>query len=87
MKKDKAKVNITTHGTLKNSIAFNLKSGLKFRGGFFTDRELIGNSLISNSYVSYQKGNTFYVLPYKQRIVIPQYSQKDGFKLIIRSRK
>ena len=87
LKKNKAKVNITTHGTLKNSIAFNLKSGLKFRGGFFMDRELIGNSVVSDSYISYQKGNTFYVIPYRQRIVIPQYTQKDGYKLIIRSRK
>lgn len=87
LKKDKAKVNVTIHGTLKNSIAFNLKSGLKFRGGFFMDRELIGNSVISDTYVTYQKGNTFYVIPYKQRIVIPQYSQKDGYRLIIRSRK
>jgi hypothetical protein len=87
LKKNKSRINITTHGTLKNSIAFNLKSGLVFRGSFFFNRQMIGNSMVSDAYISYQKGNTFYVIPYKQRIVIPEYSQKEGYKLIIRSRK
>lgn len=87
VKKNKTQLNIKTNGNLKNSIPFNLKSGLTYRGSFLTDQEQIGNSLVSEAYISYKKGNTVYILPYKQKILIPEYSQKDGYKLIIRGRK
>jgi hypothetical protein len=87
VKRNKTQLNIKTNGNLKNSIPFNLKSGLTYRGSFLTDQEQIGNSLVSDAYISYKKGNTVYILPYKQKILIPEYSQKDGYKLIIRGRK
>lgn len=87
VKKNKTQLNITTKGTLKNSIAFNLKSGITYRGSFFLDMEQIGNTVVNDAFVSYKKGNTIYILPYKQKILIPEYTQKDGYKLVIRSRK
>lgn len=87
VKKNKARLNIETNGNLKNSIPFNLKSGLSYRGSFFTNSKKIGNSLVSDAYISYRKGNTIYILPYKQKIAIPEYSQMDGYKLILRSRR
>jgi hypothetical protein len=87
VKKNKTQLNIRTNGNLKNSIPFNLKSGLTYRGSFLTDQEQIGNTLVSDAYISYKKGNTVYILPYKQKILIPEYNQKDGYKLIIRGRK
>ena len=87
VKRNKTQLNIKTNGNLKNSIPFNLKSGLTYRGSFLTDQEQIGNSLVSDAYISYKKGNTVYILPYKQIILIPEYSQRDGYKLIIRGRK
>ena len=35
VKKNKTQLNIATKGTLKNSIAFNLKSGLNYKGSFY----------------------------------------------------
>jgi hypothetical protein len=87
VKKNKTHLNISTSGNLKNSIAFNLKSGLTYRGSALLNRQQIGNSIISDALISYRKGNTIYILPYKQKILIPEYSQKDGYKLIIRARK
>lgn len=87
VKKDKARLNIKVNGNLRSSIPFNLKSGLSFRGSFLLNSQVIGNSVVSDAYVSYRKGNTVYILPYKQKIFIPQYSQKEGYKLIIRGRK
>lgn len=87
VKKNKTRLNIATTGSLKNSIAFNLKSGVVYKGSFFLNKQQIGNSYISDAFVSYKKGNTIYILPYKQKVVIPEYTQKDGYKLIIRSRK
>lgn len=87
VKKNKTFLNINTSGNLKNSIAFNLKSGITYCGSFLLNKHKVGNSIVSDAFVSYKKGNTVYILPYKQKILIPQYSQKDGYKLIIRLRK
>jgi len=87
VKKNKTHLNITTRGTLRNSIAFNLKSGIYYRGSFLLNTQQVGNAYVSDAIVSFKKGNTIYILPYKQKILIPEYSQKDGYKLIIRSRK
>lgn len=87
VKKNKTRLNIVTTGTLKNSIAFNLKSGITYKGSFFLNRQQIGNSYVTDAFISYKKGNTIYILPYKQKVAIPEYSQKDGYRLIIRSRK
>lgn len=87
VKKNKTHLNINTTGNLKNSISFNLKSGITYRGSVIFDKQEISNSLISDALISYKKGNTVYILPYKQKIMIPEYSQQDGYKLIIRSRK
>ena len=87
VKRNKTHLNIATQGSLKNSIAFNLKSGIYYKGSFLLNKQQIGNSSVSDAFISYKKGNTVYILPYKQKIVIPEYSQKDGYKLIIRSRK
>ena len=87
VKKNKTQLNIKINGNLKNSIQFNLKSGLNYRGSFLTNQQQIGSSIVSDAYISYKKGNTVYILPYKQKILIPEYSQKDGYKLIIRGRK
>ncbi len=87
IKKDKTKLNIATAGSLKNSISFNLKSGVIYRGSYLFNRIRTENSLVSDEILSYKKGNTIYLLPYKQKIFIPQYTQGEGYKLIIRSRK
>lgn len=87
VKKNKTQLNITTSGNLRNSIAFNLKSGLEYRGSTILNRVQIGNHIINDALISYKKGNTVYILPYKQKILMQQYSQNEGYKLIIRSKK
>ena len=85
-RKNKPQFNIEFHGTLKNSIRFNLKSGLVFRGSDIISKQRIGNSVVTESVMSFQKGKTTYLIPYKQRIVVQEYS-KEGYKLIIRPKK
>ncbi len=84
-KKTRVNLNIYTRATLKNSIAFNLRSGLTYKGSTLFNHQLIGKNAIDNALVTYKKGNTIYILPYKQRILIPDYST-SGYKLIIRSK-
>ena len=83
-KKSKVQLNIATIGSLKKSIAFNLRSGLTFKGSNLLNSQQIGGNLFNTTLVSYQKGNTIYILPYKQKILLPSYSRESGYKLIIR---
>ena len=83
-KRNKVQLNINMLGSLKKSIPFNLKSGLTFRGSKLLNSQQIGNTWYNTTLVSYKKGNTIYILPYKQKILIPNYSPESGYKLIIR---
>mgnify|MGYP006377081375 CR=1 FL=1 len=87
-KKSKVKVNlnITTTNSLRNSISLNLKTGLKYTGSLLVNQQVDGKSLINNTLLTYQKGNTVYIIPHRQIIAVPESSQGySGMKLIIRS--
>jgi hypothetical protein len=85
----KTLLNINTNYSLKNSLSVNIKTGLTYKGSLLTsDRQVIGNSVISNSLMTFQKGNTTYIIPYKQKVMVPEMKQGyTGLKLIIRSKK
>ena len=85
-RKNKIHFNIITLNSLKSSIGFNLKSGLSYKGTTIINHQPVGNSIFTNSIVSYQKGNTVYILPYKQKVLIQSYTPASGYKLIIRSK-
>ncbi len=81
----KVTLNISTPSTLKNSLAFNFKNGLKYSGSVVLNTQRSGNLMFRNSLVTYQKGNTTYIIPYKQKIIVPEVKQGyAGMKLIIR---
>ncbi len=87
-KKTKAKVslNINTANSLRNSISVNLKTGLKYTGSLLVTQQSEGNTLTSNTLVTYQKGNTVYIIPHKQVIAVPEMKQGyTGMKLIIKA--
>ena len=83
-KKSKVVLNIKTPNSFKSNLNFNLKNGLKYTGS------LIANSVTTNPnsfnhLVTYQKGNSVYILPYKQKIFVADVRQGyTGTKLIIR---
>lgn len=87
-KKSKSKVslNISTKNSLRSSIPFNLKSGLKYTGSLLSTQQNAGNSISTKSLLTYQKGNTVYIIPHKQIIAVPEMSQGyTGMKIIIKS--
>lgn len=87
-KKNKTKVdlNINTGNSLRNSISLNLKSGLKYTGSLLVNQQSEENSFLRNTLLTYQKGNTVYVIPHKQVIVVPEMRQGySGMKLIIKT--
>lgn len=88
-KKSKAKVNlnINTNSSLRNSISLNLKTGLKYTGSLLVNQEQVdGKALLNNTLLTYQKGNTVYVIPHKQIIAVPEMTKGyTGMKLIIKA--
>ena len=87
-KKSKAKVNlnIATSNSLRSSISLNLTSGLKYTGSLIVNQQDNGTSLFSNTLLTYQKGNTVYIIPHKQVIAVPEMKQGyTGMKLIIKT--
>ena len=83
-KKTKVTMNIRPAASFNNALNFNLKSGLRYTGS------LIAPSTTSNSFntlVTYTKGKSVYILPYKQKVLVADVRQGyTGTKLIIRPR-
>lgn len=87
-KKSKSKItlNISTPTVLRNSLSLNLKSGLRYTGSFLVNQGTLNNSMLSNTLVTYQKGNTVYIIPYKQKVIMPEIKQGyTGMKLVLRT--
>jgi hypothetical protein len=87
-KKSKTKItlNIASNNSFKSALSFNLKTGLKYKGSLLVNEQKDNNTLISTNLVTYQKGNTVYVVPFKQKIVVPEIKQGyTGMKLIIKT--
>lgn len=87
-KKSNSKVtlNISTPTTLRNSVSLNFKSGLVYTGTLNAKKIISSNSVVSNTLVTYQKGNTIYIIPYKQKVIVPEIKPGyTGMKFIIKS--
>lgn len=85
--KSKLEFNIATPTTLKNSVFLNLRSGLRYTGSLLIKQQnLSGNASFSNTLMTYQKGNTVYIIPYKQVVAVSEIGTGyTGMKLIIRA--
>lgn len=88
-KKNKSKVSLninTGKSSLRNSISVNLKTGLRYTGNLLVNQQVDGKTLINTTLLTYQKGNTVYIIPHKQIIVVPEMKQGyTGMKLIIKT--
>ena len=90
-KSNKARTNlnvVTTGSTsLKSSILSNIKNGLSYKGSFLASRQVSNTVIINNNLMTYQKGNTTYIIPYKTKLTVTDSKQGyAGVKLIIRSK-
>lgn len=83
--KKKVSLNIDTKGSAASTLSFNLKSGLKYKGSLLSKVENSKNTISYNSLITYQKGNTIYIIPHKQKMLVPDVKQGyTGMKLIIK---
>ncbi len=85
--KNKVILNISTAKTFKNSLSFNLTTGLKYKEAIYIGEKIENGFKIANSLQTYQKGNTIYLLPSKHKIITPEVKQGyTGMKLIIKAK-
>ncbi|MEO6732057.1 MAG: hypothetical protein ABIN01_12635 [Ferruginibacter sp.] len=85
--KNKTVLNINAPSNLRNSIGFNLKNGLSYKSTLLNSRKTVNGPTMNTSIVTYQKGNTTYIIPYKNKITVAEIKQGyTGMKIIIRKK-
>jgi len=85
--KNKITLNLNIPSTIKNAIGFNLKTGLAYKGSLINTHSNIGSAIINTSLSTYQKGNTIYIVPYKNKLTVPEIRQGySGIKIILRKK-
>lgn len=83
--KSRVELNMPMKAGLKNSISLNLRSGLKYTGSLLSNQQYSGSNFSSNTLITYQKGNTVYIIPSKQVVAVPEMKVGyTGMKLIIK---
>jgi hypothetical protein len=86
-KTKRTNLNINTPTTLRNSISLNIKSGLTYKGSLLSSTENTRTSFMT-SIVTYQKGNTVYIIPYKHKIAMPDiHPGYAGIKFVFHPHK
>jgi hypothetical protein len=85
--KNNVVLNIATDQTFKNSLSVNLKNGMKLKGILRLDNLSEGNQFNNGTLRYYQKGNTYYLLPSKPKLVSPEVKPGyTGLKLTLKTR-
>jgi len=88
-KRTKAKImlNVNTDNSFKSSLPLNLQSGLQYKGSLLTEIHHQQGSITATELVTYQKGSSIYIVPYKPKIITPDVKPGyTGLKLIIHSK-
>ena len=55
---------------IRTSAGFTLKAGPSYKGSLLLNQEKSGSQLSFNTLITYQKGNTTYIMPYNHRVNI-----------------
>jgi hypothetical protein len=90
-KRSKVVLNIKMPTTFAKSLNFNLKNGMRYTGSFLSPLAANTTTTFSpfkfNTVITYKKGNSIYILPYKQKVFVADSRQGyAGTKLIIKMR-
>lgn len=86
-KKNKVLLNVATAPSFKKNLPANLRSGLKYTGSLTVSApKQTASGISSTSVATYQKGNSIYIVPYKQKVVVTEVKPGyTGMKLVIQT--
>jgi hypothetical protein len=83
-KRAKLILNIKSPNKFSSSLNFNLRNGMRYTGSLTTNSVTTSTNKF-NTLITYQKGNSVYILPIKQKIFVADVRQGyTGTKLIIK---
>lgn len=67
---------------IRTTSGFTLKSGPNYKGSVIFNQEKTNKALSFNTVVTYQKGNTTYILPYKYKISSQTAGSRSNLQLL-----
>lgn len=67
---------------IRTTNGFTLKSGLAYHGSLIFDQQKTSNVISFNSVVTYQRGNTTYILPYRYKMQTNSFDSKSSMQLL-----
>ncbi len=80
--KNKKEVPLKTDFTpIRTTSGFTLKSGTSFTGSYLLNTQKTSNYVSFNTLITYQKGNSIYVMPYRYKINTSVYLNNSGNNL------
>jgi glucan phosphoethanolaminetransferase (alkaline phosphatase superfamily) len=79
----KSKTSLMNNFTpIRSTSGFTLRATKpSFSGGFVHSLERTDNRLSINTLITYQRGNTTYILPYKYRVAVPSFQSPSKTNL------
>ncbi|MBK8712661.1 MAG: hypothetical protein IPL97_12440 [Niastella sp.] len=84
-KKTRIIINFPKSNNAGKALNFNLKGGLTYNGSFaLTSKGNTINTQSQQTLITYQQGNTVFIVPYKQKVITTEIKPGyTGMKLII----
>ena len=80
--KNKKEVSLKTNFTpIRTTSGFTLKAGPSFTGNYLLNSQRTSNYVSFNTLITYQKGNSIYVMPYHYKINTSVYLNNSGNNL------
>src|SRR5690606_12423307 len=71
--------------SVKKSLSLNMKSGLTYKGSLMN--YTVNSTNKTNTLITYKKGNSIYIIPYKQKLIVSEVGKGyTGMKLIIKGK-
>jgi len=69
--------NLKSAATLQLSLKTGLQPGLQFTGDFTVLPQVQGQPVLVHSLMTYQKGNTIYIYPYRQPLLLSRFKTPE----------
>jgi hypothetical protein len=80
---EKGKTPLTNQFTpIRTAGGFTLKAGPVYRGSHLFNQERKKDAVVISSVVTYQRGNTTFILPYKSRVTLPKNCAKTNLNVV-----
>lgn len=82
--KNKSRLNLhrATFMPVKTNKGFSVKSGLNYRGTVILKQERAAGHISYSSLITYQKGNTTYILPNKYNISLAHTPSRSNLQML-----